>query len=262
MTKSMAVPAPVPVVPSTDGGSRVLYRREPLSPAIRRTLLASVIIFHVGCGWALTQLDPPRIVVGEAPAMEVRMVSAEPPAPPEPQIDIPLPQDTPPPDLKPELQSMIQPPPPDLPPPVFPVEAPPPPPPKPKPKPQVHKPPPPRPHPSQAPVQTSVSAQPGPPAPPAAPKTVGASQVSFLVRPNPVYPSRARRNNEQGVVMVRVLIDVAGRPTNVSLQASSGHPALDESALSAVKAAQFRPYSERGVPQPVWVNVPIKFVLQ
>jgi protein TonB len=257
----MTVSLPASDAPSTDGGIRVAYRREPLSPAVRRLLLASVVFFHVGCGWALTQIDPPRIAVDEAAPMEVRMVSA-PESPPEQQIEIPLPQDTPPPDLKPELQSMIQPPPPDLPPPVFPIEKPPPPAPKPKPKPQVHKPPPPRPHPSQAAVQPSVPPQPGPLAPPAAPKTVGESQVSFAVRPNPIYPARARRNNEQGVVMVRVLIDVTGRPTNVSLQASSGHPALDESALSAVKAAQFRPYTEGGVPQPVWVNVPIKFVLQ
>jgi protein TonB len=262
MTTPMTVPLPAEVVPPPGDSVRVPYRREPLSRAVRHALLASVIVFHVGCGWALTQIDPPRIVVGDAPPMEVRMVSAEAPPPPEPQIDIPLPQDTPPPDLKPELQSMIQPPPPDLPPPVFPVEAPPPPPPKPKPKPQVHKPPPPRPHPHQPPAQPSVPRQAGPPAPPATPKTVGSSQVSFLVRPNPIYPSHARRNNEQGTVMVRVLIDVTGRPTNVSLQTSSGHPSLDRSALSAVKAAQFRPYSEGGVPQPVWVNVPIKFVLQ
>ncbi len=259
MTKSMAVPSPALSASPTDDRVRIPYRREPLSPAVRRVLLASVVFFHVGCGWALTQIDPPKIIVGEAPPMEVRMVAAEPP--PEPQIDIPLPQDTPPPDLRPELQSMIQPPPPDLPPPVFPVEAPPPLPPKPKPKPQVHKPPPRR-HPPERAAQPSVPQQPGPPAPPAAPKIVGASQVSFLVRPNPVYPAHARRNNEQGVVMVRVLIDVTGRPTQVSVQTSSGHPALDGSALSAVKAAQFRPYSEGGVPQPVWVNVPIKFVLQ
>lgn len=62
--------------------------------------------------------------------------------------------------------------------------------------------------------------------------------------------------------MVRVLIDITGRPSQVSLQTSSGHQALDESALSAVRAAQFRAYSEGGMPQPVWVLVPIKFVLQ
>ncbi|MBS0223679.1 MAG: hypothetical protein JSR91_23365, partial [Proteobacteria bacterium] len=54
-------------------------RPEPLSPAMRGGVLALVIFFHVGCGWALTQIDPPPIVVGEAPPMEVRMVAAEAP---------------------------------------------------------------------------------------------------------------------------------------------------------------------------------------
>jgi protein TonB len=32
--------------------------------------------------------------------------------------------------------------------------------------------------------------------------------------------------------------------------------------VSAVRAARFRPYSEAGMPQTVWVLVPINFVLQ
>jgi protein TonB len=62
--------------------------------------------------------------------------------------------------------------------------------------------------------------------------------------------------------MVRVFVDVAGRPAQVTLETSSGHPALDEAALSAVRGAQFRPYSEGGVSKTVWVRVPINFVLQ
>lgn len=252
-------PAPsasrAPTSPGLDGAPS---RPELLSPAARAGLLALVVFFHVGCGWALTLIDPPPIVVGDAPPMEVRMVSAE--APPQPQIDVPLPEDTPPPELEPELESMVQPPPPDLPPPAFPIHKPPP---KPKPKPQVAKPHPPRPHPPKE-AETAPSPQQVTPGPtrPATPKTVGASQVSFLVKPNPIYPARSRRNNEQGVATIRVLIDTTGRPSRVSLESSSGHPALDQSALSAVRAAQFRPYSEGGVPQPVWVLVPIKFVLQ
>ena len=98
--------------------------------------------------------------------------------------------------------------------------------------------------------------------PPAGPRTVSAAQLGYILPPNPVYPARARRAGEEGKVMVRVLVDVAGRPSQVSLQASSGHPALDQSALSAVRAAQFRPYSEGGVTQAVWVLVPINFVLR
>lgn len=244
----MSIASPASFEPLRHDDTDAPYR-EPLSPWMRRGLLAAVIFFHVGAGWALTQIQPTKIVVGDTPPMEVRMVSEEQP----PQAAPPPPEEPPPP--PPELESMIQPPPPDLPPPVFPIQAPPPPPPKPRP-------PPPRPQVPQTATPAPVTPQPVAPAAPAAPKTVSASQVSFLVRPNPVYPARSRRANEQGVATIRVLIDPAGRPTQASLQASSGHTALDEAALDAVKAAQFHPYSEGGVPQSVWVLVPIKFVLQ
>ena len=86
--------------------------------------------------------------------------------------------------------------------------------------------------------------------------------LAYLTPPSPIYPARSRRAGEKGTVTVKVLIDATGRPTNVVVQASSGHSALDESAVSAVRAARFRPYSEGGVAQPVWVLVPINFVLQ
>ncbi|MGQ3314670.1 TonB family protein, partial [Reyranella sp.] len=100
------------------------------------------------------------------------------------------------------------------------------------------------------------------PAAPAGPRTVQASQLGWRVQPNPAYPARARRAGEQGTATIRVLVDVTGRPAQVSLAASSGHADLDQAALSAVRAAQFRPYVEGGLAQAVWVHVPIKFVLQ
>jgi protein TonB len=238
--------------------------KEPLTPTVKRALLALVIFFHVGGGWALTQVEPVKLIVGDIAPMEVRMVAAEQAAPPDPPLDEPppLPEVPPPP---PELATMVEPPPPDLPPPVFPVEAPPP---KPPPQPEKPKPPPPKPvqkrppvpqAPVEAPPQQSAAAA---PAAPAAPKTVTASQLGYLVPPNPIYPARARRAGEQGNAVVRVLVDVTGRPAQVSLQTSSGHPELDQSALSAVRAAQFRPYAEGGLAQAVWVLVPINFVLR
>ena len=235
--------------------------KEPLTPTVKRALLALVIFFHVGGGWALTQVEPAKLVVGDIAPMEVRMVPAEQAAQPDPPLDEPppLPDIKPPP---PELATMIEPPPPDLPPPVFPVEAPPPPPP---PTPEKPKPPPPKPVQKRPPVpQAPVEAPPqqAAPAAPAAPKTVSASQLGYLVPPNPIYPARSRKAGEQGNVMIRVLVDVTGRPAQVSLQTSSGHPELDQSALSAVRAAQFRPYAEGGMAQAVWVLVPINFVLR
>jgi protein TonB len=246
--------------------------KEPLTPTMKRALLALVIFFHVGGGWALTQVEPVKLVVGDIAPMEVRMVAAEQPAPEVPELPAeeppPLPEFKPP----PELATVVEPPPPDLPPPVFPIEAPPPKPPEPKKveEPPKPKPPPPKPVQKAAPrppteaqpqQQQAAAAPAGPPAP-SGPKTVSASQLGYLVPPNPIYPQRSRRAGEEGKVMVRVLVDVTGRPAQVSLQASSGHRELDDSAVSAVRAAQFRPYAEGGAPQPVWVLVPINFVLQ
>ncbi len=217
---------------------------EPLRPWMRGGLFAAVVFFHVGGGWALTQIHPDPIVVGEQTHMDVSFVTEQ-PSPPTPEP----PQEQPP--EPPQLESMIQPPPPDLPPPAFPV--PPPPPPKPVAKPQ------PKP----------VQATPTPPAPPAAappastgPRAISASQVAYLSNPPPLYPARALRNREQGSVLVFVIIDSAGRPAQVTMSKSSGHPLLDEAALSAVRGWRFRAQTENGVPVSVQVNIPVNFVLQ
>lgn len=225
--------------------------RQPLSQTLRHAVLGLVILLHLAAGWALTRVAPASLVFSEGAPMAVRMVTAE--VPPAEQLIAPPPENTPPP--KAELESIIQPPPPDLPPPAFPVQAPPPAPPKPRPLPQ------PKAAPPQAAPAEAVP-QAAPPAQAAAPRTVAAAQVSYLVPPRPVYPERARRAGETGRVMLRVMIDATGRPAQVSVDTSSGHAALDEAALSALRAAQFRPYSEGGLPQAVWVLIPINFVLQ
>src|SRR4029079_5644739 len=50
--------------------------KEPLSPGLRIAILSAVVFFHVGAGWALTQIHPNRLVVGEASPLEVRIVPA------------------------------------------------------------------------------------------------------------------------------------------------------------------------------------------
>ncbi len=255
-------------------GALPALSREPLSPAVKRTLLALVIFFHVGGGWALTQIEPVKLIVGDVSPMEVRMVSAEQPAAPSiEEAEPPPPVDLKPPP-PPELATIVEPPPPDLPPPEFPIAKIDLPPPEVPPEPiiPIEKPPEPKPKPPEPkPVQKRTPAPAAPvdsppqqaaPRAPAAPRTVSVSQLGYVVPPNPIYPTRSRKAGDQGTVTVRVLIDVTGRPSQVSLQASSGHPALDESALSAVRAAQFRPYSEGSVVQAVWVIVPINFVLR
>ena len=210
---------------------------QPLSRKARWGVLASVIVFHAGVGWALASVQPKPLTVGDVASMEVRMVTAEqPPEAPEPpvQIDVPPPDDTPPPEV-PQLESMIQPPMPDLPPPEFPVQAPPPKPPTPKPPPS--KPQPPKPHPQQA-TPAPAPVQPTQQATTAAPQTLSIFQVSYRVRPVLVYPVRERRAGHHGTTQIRAYIDASGVPQQVTVEKSSGYPLLDEAAVDAMRKAR------------------------
>lgn len=62
--------------------------------------------------------------------------------------------------------------------------------------------------------------------------------------------------------MLRVHIDTAGQPTEVSVTASSGHPRLDDAARRAARSALFRPYFEAGAARAVWVSLAIVFSLE
>lgn len=93
-------------------------------------------------------------------------------------------------------------------------------------------------------------------------QTVDRSAVSYLEPPAPVYPMTSRRRGEQGESWIRVQIGTDGVPIDVRLERSSGHARLDEAALTAVRRARFRPYTEQGIPRAVWVSIPIQFELE
>ena len=80
-------------------------------------------------------------------------------------------------------------------------------------------------------------------------------------RPNPAYPRQSQRRREQGRVVIRVLISEQGKVVQASVQQSSGHGRLDDSALKAAHQAQFRPYTENGVPRQAFADIPFDFVL-
>ena len=67
------------------------------------------------------------------------------------------------------------------------------------------------------------------------------SDAAYLNNPRPAYPLAARRRGDQGTVLVRVLVTAEGLAVSVGLEKSSGHPALDEAALAAVKTWRFIP---------------------
>jgi protein TonB len=88
------------------------------------------------------------------------------------------------------------------------------------------------------------------------------SQVAYLVQPAPRYPPESRRVREQGLVMLRVLIDESGHAKSVEIYTSSGHPRLDEAARAAVARAVFKPYMDGGTARAAAAFVPVEFTLR
>jgi len=85
--------------------------------------------------------------------------------------------------------------------------------------------------------------------------------VAYLDNPKPAYPLSARRMQLEGTVRLRVFVNAAGRAEQVELQATSGSPVLDRSAMDAVRRWRFVPARRGEEAVPAWVIVPIVFTL-
>ena len=79
--------------------------------------------------------------------------------------------------------------------------------------------------------------------------------------PPPDYPALSKRLGEQGTVVLRVHVSVAGQPLAALLQQSSGFERLDRAAQQAVSGWRFVPGQRDGQPQTVWFEVPVRFEL-
>jgi TonB family protein len=82
-----------------------------------------------------------------------------------------------------------------------------------------------------------------------------------LLNAAPIYPPEAKQYGQQGRVMVKVRIEIDGTPSNGEVSQSSGYPLLDAAALQAVQGWHYRPGRRGGVPEAMWVNMPIIFVM-
>lgn len=77
----------------------------------------------------------------------------------------------------------------------------------------------------------------------------------------PEYPPLARKRGQEGVVLVRCLIDVNGNAVEAAIKTGSGFRLLDEGALKAVKSWKFQPASKNGQPVAEFIVVPVEFRL-
>lgn len=104
---------------------------------------------------------------------------------------------------------------------------------------------------------------PAPAAPPAPAKIeLPNASASYLNNPKPPYPALSKRLGEEGKVVVRVWIDTDGRATQAEIKTSSGYERLDQTALRTVLAWRYIPGKRAGVPEGMWFNIPLNFVLE
>ena len=81
---------------------------------------------------------------------------------------------------------------------------------------------------------------------------------------NITYPEQEKSQNIEGTVFVNFVIEKDGTPTNfIITRGVEGGIGLDREALNACKKlGKFTPGSQNGVPQRVFLTIPIKFKLE
>lgn len=115
----------------------------------------------------------------------------------------------------------------------------------------------------------AASAPPIPPPQSAAPSASSAAipaprsepPLVMRVTPKPAYPDASRMAGEEGTVKLKVTFRTNGAPQFITVEESSGYPALDKAATDAMKEARIEPYVQDGKPTPFIVIIPIRFQL-
>jgi len=88
------------------------------------------------------------------------------------------------------------------------------------------------------------------------------AHAAYGSAPTPDYPIGARQMEQQGIVMLRVLVSADGAAQRVEIAHSSGFQLLDDAALETVRERwRFVPAMRAGAAVESWVTVPIRFAL-
>jgi protein TonB len=87
------------------------------------------------------------------------------------------------------------------------------------------------------------------------------NKPKFLKNPAPIYPVVAKERGWQGRVILRVLVEKDGKPSQAVVESSSGYKILDESALKTIRKWQFQPARIGTVSVSSWIRIPVRFRL-
>lgn len=189
--------------------------------------LGLILALHAGALWGLLQVDAVRQAVQQVAPIMVGLITLPPPEPPRPRIE-PPPRPAPP-KARAEPQMIAA-------------------------QTQAQAP-------IAAPAPEPLPAEPPPPA--EAPLAVVPPDflAAYLDNPRPVYPANAKRLRQTGRVLLRVLVNVEGRPDRVEVETGSGYDMLDRAALDAVRRWKFVPARQGDQAIAATVLVPIQFEL-
>jgi protein TonB len=77
----------------------------------------------------------------------------------------------------------------------------------------------------------------------------------------PTYPRSARKAALEGIVRIAAFIDESGVVVSAEVLTSSGHRALDQAALQAVRRTFFEPALQAGRSVPFRLIIPVRFKL-
>ena len=92
------------------------------------------------------------------------------------------------------------------------------------------------------------------------PVTVGS--LAYISAPAPRYPRAEARAGIGGTVLLKVLVDIDGRPLDVAVLESSGNRNLDRSARETVLKWLFQPAMRDGQPVQAYGKMPVVFSMQ
>lgn len=113
-----------------------------------------------------------------------------------------------------------------------------------------------------APMGTPVAAPVAVAAPAAANVELPSSNADYLNNRSAKFPRLSRDRGEHGRVVLRVLIGADGSAQQADIHQSSGFDRLDQAGLSTVLRWRYVPGKRGGVPEAMWFNVPIDFILE
>jgi len=112
-------------------------------------------------------------------------------------------------------------------------------------------------------VSAAAPAPPPPPPPPPAAPTF--QEIEFvrkrrLVGAEPAYPPAALKNEEEGVLVVKLVVDPQGNVSEINFQQT--HPAFEAAVRDALRGWKFAPHLVNGVPVSIYTIVKFTFKLQ